>query len=213
MPIKVALVEDNIDYRTGTSLVLRHSTQCLMVGTYEKAEDLISEFDEILPDVVLMDIGLPGMNGVEASRQLKNCYPNVQIVILSVFEDDENVFKAICAGASGYLKKPVMPERLVGAVEDAYSGGTPMSPKIARKVLDMFKSFAPTARKDYSLSEREKEVLKLLVDGDDYKIIAEKLFISVHTVRAHIRSIYDKLHVHSKSQAVSKALREQIIHS
>ena len=211
MPIKVAIVEDNIDYRIGTSLVVKHSEQLKLVGAYERAEDLLYEFDSIQPDVVLMDIGLPGMNGVDASRQLKTKHSEVQIIILSVFEDDENVFQAICAGASGYLNKPVMPERLLTAVEDANEGGTPMSPRIARKVLEMFKQFVPAQKNSYELTEREKEVLKQLVNGDDYKMIAEKLFLSLHTIRAHIRSIYDKLHVHSKSQAVSKALREQVL--
>ncbi len=211
MPITVAIVEDNPDYRIGTSLVVEHSPLCTLVGSYERAEDLLYEFESIKPQVVLMDIGLPGLNGVEASRQLKSKYPEVQIIILSVFEDDDNVFQAICAGASGYLKKPVMPDRLLEAVEDAHEGGTPMSPRIARKVLEMFKHFAPAQKNNYDLTEREKEVLKLLVNGDDYKLIAERLFLSLHTVRAHIRSIYDKLHVHSKSQAVSKALREQVL--
>ncbi|MBI5214350.1 MAG: response regulator transcription factor [Ignavibacteriae bacterium] len=211
MSIKVAIVEDNPDYRIGTALVVKHSSLCSLVGSYERAEDLLYEFDSVKPEVVLMDIGLPGLNGVEASRQLKNKYPDVQIIILSVFEDDENVFQAICAGACGYLNKPVMPERLVVAVQDAHEGGTPMSPRIARKVLEMFKHFAPAQKNNYDLTEREKEVLKQLVNGDDYKMIAEKLFLSLHTVRAHIRSIYEKLHVHSKSQAVSKALKEQVL--
>jgi DNA-binding NarL/FixJ family response regulator len=211
MSINVAIVEDNPDYRIGTSLVVKHAPQCTLVGSYERAEDLLYEFENIKPHVVLMDIGLPGLSGVEASRKLKENYPDVQIIILSVFEDDENVFQAICAGASGYMNKPVMPERLLEAIEHANEGGTPMSPRIARKVLEMFKQFAPARKTSYELSEREKEVLKLLVDGDDYKMIAEKLFLSLHTIRAHIRSIYEKLHVHSKSQAVSKALKEQVL--
>lgn len=133
--------------------------------------------------------------------------------MLSVYEDDDNVFRAICAGASGYVTKPVMPQQLLDAVEQAFGGGTPMSPHIARKVLQMFKHYAPPPRADYNLTDRECEVLKLLTQGDDYKQIADKLFLSVFTIRAHIRNIYDKLHVHSKSQAVATALKEGIVSS
>jgi DNA-binding NarL/FixJ family response regulator len=136
----------------------------------------------------------------------------MQVIILSVFEDDDNVFRAICAGAIGYVAKPVMPQQLLEAVENAFNGGTPMSPHIARKVIEMFKQNAPPPKADYHLTERELDVLERLVQGDDYKQIAEKLFLSVFTVRAHLRNIYDKLHVHSKSQAVSKALNERILH-
>jgi len=175
------------------------------------AEELIDTFDDIAPDVVLMDIGLPGMSGIDAIARLKRDHPRVEIVVLSVFEDDESVFRAICAGASGYLAKPAMPQQLVEAVEHAFGGGTPMSPHIARKVLEMFKEYAPPPSADYHLTAREREVLELLVQGEDYKSIAERLFLSVFTVRAHLRNIYDKLHVHSKSQAVAKALKERVV--
>jgi DNA-binding NarL/FixJ family response regulator len=213
MSITVAIVEDNPDYRMGTSFVLRSSSGCSCVGAYETAEELIDAFDEIAPDVVLMDIGLPGMSGIEATAYLKKEHPRVEIIILSVYEDDDNVFRAICAGASGYVTKPVMPQQLLDAVEHAFGGGTPMSPHIARKVLQMFKQHVPPAKADYNLTERECEVLRLLTQGDDYKEIADKLFLSVYTVRAHIRNIYDKLHVHSKSQAVATALKQGLIAS
>ncbi len=211
MPITIAIVEDNPDVRMGTSYILRSSRECTVAGEYGTAEELIDEFDNIAPDVVLMDIGLPGMSGIEAIAQLKRDHPRVEIVVLSVFEDDENVFRAICAGAGGYIAKPVMPQQLLEAVEDAFGGGTPMSPHIARKVLEMFKEYAPPPRADYRLTAREQEVLELLVEGEDYKTIAEKLFLSVFTIRAHLRNIYDKLHVHSKSQAVAKALKERVV--
>ncbi len=213
MPISVALVEDNPDIRMGTSYILRTSRACTIAGEYSKAEDLIDEFENISPDVVLMDIGLPGMSGIEAIERLKREHPRLEIVVLSIFEDDENVFRAICAGASGYLAKPVMPQQLLEAVEHAFGGGTPMSPHIARKVLEMFKENAPPPRAEYRLTPREFEVLELLVQGEDYKSIAEKLFLSLFTVRAHIRNIYDKLHVHTKSQAVAKALKENVFPS
>jgi len=213
MPITVAVVEDNADYRLGTAFILRNSSGCSCIGMYETAEEFIEAFDDIRPDVVLMDIGLPGMSGIQATAYLKKEHPRVEIIILSVYEDDDNVFHAICAGASGYVTKTVMPQQLLEAVEQAFGGGTPMSPHIARKVLQMFKQHVPPAKADYNLTERECEVLRLLTLGDDYKQIADKLFLSVFTIRAHIRNIYDKLHVHSKSQAVATALKERIVPS
>lgn len=211
MPIAVAIVEDSPDIRFGTSHILRSSPQYAVVGEYEAAEDLIDEFDTIRPEVVLMDLGLPGMSGIEAIEHLKRNHPRLEIVVLSIFADDDNVFRALCAGASGYLTKPAMPHQLTEAVEHAFSGGTPMSPHIARRVLEMFKQHIPPPKQDYDLTSRELEVLDHLVQGDDYKAIAEKLFLSLFTVRAHIRNIYDKLHVHSKSQAVAKALKGNVV--
>ena len=211
MPISVALVEDNKDLRIGTAYVLRSAPQFDVVGAYETAEELIASYDDIQPDVIIMDIELPGMNGIEATRQIKIAHPNVQIVILSVFEDDENVFQAICAGACGYITKPVLPDRLRDIVEQAFGGSSPMSPHIARRVLEMFKQFIPPPKSDYNLTQREIEVLDFLIQGFDNKAIAEKLFLSTYTIRAHIRNIYDKLHVHSKSQAVAKALKERLV--
>lgn len=211
MPISVALVEDNKDLRIGTAYVLRSSPAFEVVGAYETAEEMIDSIEDIKPEVIIMDIELPGINGIEATRQIKLNHPSVQIVILSVFEDDENVFQAICAGACGYITKPVMPARLHDVVEQAFGGSSPMSPHIARKVLEMFKQYIPPPKADYRLTEREIEVLDLLIQGFDNKIIAEKLFLSTFTVRAHIRNIYEKLHVHSKSQAVAKALKERLV--
>jgi DNA-binding NarL/FixJ family response regulator len=211
MPISVAIVEDNPDFRLGTSLILKTSPGYQVVGAYASAEDFLGVFDDIHPEVVLMDISLPGMTGIEATRLLKEKNPRVQIVILTVHEDDDTVFRAICAGAIGYVTKPVLPATLIEAVDFAFGGGTPMSPHIARRVLQMFRDFNPPQKADYQLTEREISVLELLVEGDDYKQIADALFISLFTVRAHLRNIYDKLHVHSKSQAVAKALQEHLI--
>jgi DNA-binding NarL/FixJ family response regulator len=211
MPICVAIVEDNPDFRLGASLILKTAPGYDVVGEYASAEEFIGALDTLHPDVVLMDISLPGMTGIEATRLIKERNPRIQIVILTVHEDDDTVFNAICAGAIGYVTKPVMPASLVEAVEFAFGGGTPMSPHIARRVLQMFKDFHPPQKADYQLTEREITVLQRLVDGDDYKQIADALFISLFTVRAHLRNIYDKLHVHSKSQAVAKALQEHLI--
>ena len=211
MPISIAIVEDNPNLRVGTSYILKASPQYHVAGEYESAEELLESFAEIKPDVVLMDIGLPGMSGIAATAALKRQHPRAQIIILSVFEDDENVFQAICAGACGYITKPVMPAQLLEAVEQAFSGASPMSPHIARKVLELFRHHVPPRQADYHLSERELEVLEWLTQGADHKTIAEKLFLSPYTVRAHLRNIYDKLHVHSKSEAVAKALKERLL--
>lgn len=211
MPIAVAIVEDNPDFRMGTALILRNSPTCTCVGEYASADEFFDACDDALPEVVLMDIGLPGMSGIEATSRLKREHPHVEIIMLSVFEDDDSVFRAICAGASGYITKPVMPQRLLEAVEQAFNGGTPMSPHIARRVIELFRRHVPPPQADYQLTSRELEVLDLLTKGYDYKQIAEKLFISLFTVNAHIRHIYEKLHVHSKSQAVAKALKEGMI--
>ena len=211
MSISVAIVEDNPDYRLGTSMMLTNSRKFQVVGEYEQAETLIDDFPDVTPDVVLMDIGLPGISGIEAAARLKREYPYVQIIMLTVYDDDEKVFQAICAGASGHVSKNVNAEKLVEAVEDAFNGGTPISPHIASRVLQMFKDNLPTKNISYSLTKRELKVLEHLVQGDDYKTIADKLFLSNYTVRAHTRNIYDKLHVHSKSQAVAKALKENLL--
>jgi DNA-binding NarL/FixJ family response regulator len=211
MPITVAIVEDNENLRLGTSFVLSSTPAFEVAGAYETAEEFVDAFDDIRPDVVLMDIELPGMTGIEATELIKKEHPNVQIVILSSHEDDDNVFRAICAGACGYVAKPVMPNQVLDLVEQAFAGASPMSPHIARKVLEMFKQHLPPPKAEYNLTPRELEVLDLLIQGYDNKMIAEKLFLSTFTIRAHIRNIYDKLHVHSKSQAVAKALKEGVI--
>ncbi|RCK74539.1 MAG: two-component response regulator [Ignavibacteriae bacterium] len=211
MPISVAIVEDNADYRNGIAYILRTTKSFEVVGVYATAEDFLDDVDDLQPDVVLMDIGLPGISGTEATAILKQKFPRIQIIILSVYEDDDNIFNAICAGAIGYIAKPVMPQQLLEAIDNAFCGGTPMSPHIARKVIEIFKQIAPPPKADYHLTPRELEVLECLVQGYDYKQIADKLFLSVFTVRAHLRNIYDKLHVHSKSQAVSKVLSERLL--
>lgn len=211
MPITVAIVEDNPDYRLGTSYVLKAAPGVSVLGEHASAEAFFDSLRVAVPDVVLMDISLPGMSGIDAITRLRRSHPRVQCVVLSVHEDGEHVFQAICAGAIGYLTKPVLPAALTDAIESAFGGGTPMSPHIARRVLEMFRTYAPPQHADYNLTEREVTVLERLVEGDGYKEIADALSISVYTVRAHLRNIYDKLHVHSKSQAVSKALQERIV--
>jgi DNA-binding NarL/FixJ family response regulator len=211
MPITVAIVEDHPDYRAGVSFILRSSASCACVGEFGSAEELIEVFDDLAPQVVLMDIELPGISGIEATAQLKKSHPKAEIVILSTYGNDDNVFRAICAGASGYVTKPVTPAGLLEAVEYASTGGTPMSPHIARRVIELFRHHVPPPTTGHNLTPRELEILQLLVRGNDCKQIAESLFLSVFTVRAHLRSIYEKLHVHSNTQAVARALKEGLV--
>jgi DNA-binding NarL/FixJ family response regulator len=164
------------------------------------------------PDVILMDIGLPGMSGIEGIREVKKVRSDAVIVVLSVYEDDENIFEALCQGACGYLVKNTPPARLIEAITEAHEGGSPMTSHIARKVVSLFqKSYKGADDADIRLTDREKEILTGLSDGDSYNSIAESLFISVDTVRYHIRNVYEKLQVHSQSAAVSKAIRKGLI--
>ena len=162
------------------------------------------------PEIILLDIGLPGISGIEGIPRLKKIAPSSRIIMLTIQDDDESIFKAICGGASGYLLKDSGPDRILEAVQEVIKGGAPMNPTIAFKVLEMFRNFVPE-KKDYNLSPRETNILQLLVEGDSKKIIAGKLNISYHTVDSHLRKVYEKLEVHSASGAVSKALRENLL--
>jgi DNA-binding NarL/FixJ family response regulator len=163
------------------------------------------------PDVILTDIGLPGLDGIEGTRILRERLPDVLIVALSVYDDDDNVFNAICAGASGYLLKNTPPARLLESLRDVVNGGAPMSPEVARRVIALFREFRPAARASYQLTPPETDLLKLMVEGHHYKTAAHHMGISVNTVSFHLKNIYEKLQVHSKTEAVAKALRERLI--
>ena len=180
-------------------------------GRFRTMEDALAGIDASRPDVILTDIGLPGMNGIEGTRILSARYPDVPILALSVYGDDENVFAAICAGASGYLLKNTPPARLLQALTEVVAGGAPMSPEIARRVITLFRDFRPPERASYRLTPQETELLRLMVDGHHYKTAAREMGISTHTVSFHLKHIYQKLQVHSKSEAVAKALRERLI--
>ncbi len=209
--LSIWIVEDNDLLRESIALIINQApglTCPLDVATCEEA--LLALDDGAVPEIILLDIGLPGMSGIEGIAPIHARSPSTQVLMLTVHKDSDNVFEALCAGASGYLLKPASPARIVEAIEDVRRGGAPMSPQIARKVLDMFTRLA-VRRKDYGLSQREREVLHLLVDGLTQKRIAEHLFLSEHTINTHIRNIYAKLHVHSRSGAVAKALRERLI--
>lgn len=211
--INVVIVEDNNVIREGLAALVNGTTGYSCVGTFSNCEDFLSKLGTLQPDVVLMDIGLPGMNGIEGVKLAVQKNPDINILMLTVYEDSEKVFDALCAGACGYLVKKTPPAKLLEAIKDVYEGGSPMSSNVAREVITAFKESKSIDQNNsgYELSEREKSVLSLLADGYNYQEIANSLFISVDTVRHHIRNIYKKLHVHSQSEAVAKAIRKKII--
>jgi DNA-binding NarL/FixJ family response regulator len=210
--INVAIVEDNNNIREGLAILINGTSDFSCIGAYPDCESFIQKLPDLLADVVLMDIGLPGMNGIEGVKIAKQIDPDVNILMLTVYEDNDVVYDAICAGACGYLVKKTPPARLLEAIREIYDGGSPMSSLIARKVINTFhKSKSLSESTEFDLTLREKQVLQSLGEGNNYQEISDSLFISVDTVRHHIRNIYRKLHVHSQTQAVAKAIRKGII--
>lgn len=209
--IKVAIIEDQRDIREGLATMFRFTDGYLCAGSYRSMEEALERIKSDLPDVALVDIGLPGMNGIEGIRILKERHPEMLLLMLTVYEDDEYIFDALCAGASGYLLKKTAPARLIESVREAMNGGAPMSPEIARKVIRLFRDIHPPNRADYNLTPHETRLLKMLVEGHNYKTAAAELGVSVTTVAFHMRNIYEKLQVHSKSEAVAKALRNRLV--
>jgi len=212
MNIKVAVFEDNQSLREGLFQLINGSLGFQCVGAFEDCSNLLKHIKSTRPDIVLMDIGMPGINGIEGVKIIKEHFPQIKILMQTIFEEHEKIFQSILAGASGYIIKNTSPSRILEAIKEIYDGGAPMSPSIATKVLKMV-SQPPSApdRNIFNLSIREKEILSCLVQGMGYKMIAEECFISVDTVRSHIRNIYEKLHVHSKSEAVAKAIKGNIV--
>jgi len=211
--INVAIVEDNPTIREGLAALINGTEGYKCVGSFNDVESFLPKVNILNINVVLMDIGLPGMNGIEGVKIAISKDPDLSVLMLTIYEESEFVFDALCAGACGYLVKKTPPTRLLEAIRDANDGGSPMSSRIARQVITAFKEGKGILlqEKDFGLSEREVGVLNLLSEGYNYQEIAENLFISVDTVRHHIRNIYKKLHVHSQSEAVAKAIRKKII--
>jgi DNA-binding NarL/FixJ family response regulator len=207
MPITVAIVEDDAPLRASLSGILQRATNCRCVGAFANAEDALREVPRLSPQVVLMDINLPGMDGVQCVRQLSQRVPRAQILMLTVHEDPDTIFESLSAGASGYLLKPVRAAELLAAVKDVYAGGAPMTSNIARKVVKSFRRAGTEANETKELSPRERDVLDYLVKGYSYKETADQMGISYSTVHTHIEHIYQKLHVQSRAQAVAKYLR------
>jgi len=210
--IEIIVIEDNDLFRKTLTDFINSDNEIRCSHSFNSCEDALKEIreKELEPDIILLDIGLPGMNGVDGIYHLKHLTPLSKIIMLTVQDDDESVFKAICNGASGYLLKDSTSDKILESVKEVLYGGAPMNSSIAARVLKMFRDFIPVQR-DYNLTLREKDILKLLVDGLSKRQIADKLFLSYHTVDSHIRKIYDKLEVHSGSSAVAKALKENLI--
>ncbi|SMD45897.1 two component transcriptional regulator, LuxR family [Aquiflexum balticum DSM 16537] len=209
MPVKILIFEDNNNLREGLCQLLMLREEFQIVGNYGEARQAKEIVIKCRPDVVLMDIDMPGINGVEAVRQIREYDLTTQIIMLTVFDDNSHVFDALMAGANGYLLKRNVSDRLVLAIQEVLEGGAPMSPSIARLVINQLHVQKPTNQ--YMLSEREKEILRSLSKGNSFKLIAADLGISFETVRTHIKRIYDKLHVHSQGEAISKALHEKLV--
>ncbi|MEP6636024.1 MAG: response regulator transcription factor [Acidobacteriota bacterium] len=210
-PIRVAIVEDDRATREGLGMLISGTPGYQCVGTFRSVEDALRRADGLKPDVLLLDIHLPGMLGSDGVGLLQEKYSSVQIIMLTVYAEGDKVFESICNGACGYLLKETPPARLLEAINEAYQGGSPMSPEIARKVVTLFQKTGPPEKFDEHLTPQEMRLLKLLVEGYSYQGAADRLNISVNTIRDYIRSIYEKLHVHSKSEAVGKALRNRLI--
>ncbi|MDZ7767223.1 MAG: response regulator transcription factor [Melioribacteraceae bacterium] len=204
--ISVIIVEDDSEIRDSLKLLIDDTEGFEVIQTFGDAETALNWLDDEIPDVVLMDIGLPGMSGIDATKQIKKKYPNLDVLVLSIHENDEYVFNALCSGATGYLTKDTSPTKIIDSIKETYNGGAPMSTQIARMVVGSFK-IEPSP----DLTKRESEVLTELCNGSSYKMIADKLFISEETVRKHLKNIYRKLEVHSKSEAVAKAIRDRLV--
>ncbi len=210
--LKIAIFEDNKMLREMMFQLIHGTIGFTCVGAFGDAGDLIHKIEKSVPDIVLMDIDMPGISGIEAVLIIKERFPSVQILMQTIFEEDEKIYDSICAGASGYLLKNTSPAKLLEALNELHTGGAPMSASVAKKVLEIFqKQNFFSKSPDYNFSQREKEVLGGLVKGMSYKMIADSCGISIDTIKFHIKNIYEKLHVHSKSEAVIKAIKHKLI--
>jgi len=210
-PVKVAIVEDQREIRECLALLVNGTDGYTCSGSYRSMEEAIEKIPRQVPDVLLSDIGLPGMSGIDGVRRLKELCPSLLVLMLTVYDDDERIFDAMCAGACGYLLKKTPPARLIASLQEVVDGGAPMSPEVARRVIALFREIRPPDRAEYHLTPHETRLLKLFVEGHNYKTAAVELKVSVNTINFHVRSIYDKLQVHSRSEAVAKALLNRLV--
>lgn len=210
--IGVTIFEDNKHLRESLGYLINGAEGFTCLNAFPDCNDLYERLDGALPDVVLMDIEMPGLNGIEAVKLIKQRYPSIQILMQTIFHDDNNIFNAICAGASGYILKTTSPEGYIEAIRDVSNGGSPMTGSVARKVLELFQhNLSPKGNTDYQLTPREKEILQQLVKGKSYKMIADSVGCAFETVRTHMKNIYGKLHVNSNTEAILKILQEKIV--
>jgi len=205
--ITVCIVEDDNELRKTIEDIVEKSADCSLLKGFSNAEDFLQDLNRIHPDVVVMDIELPGMNGISCVKVAKEKYPEIQFVMFTIFDDDESVFQSLCSGATGYLLKNSLPEKIISGIIEINAGGSPMSPQIARRVIEQFSVRKKVSDDINVLSPREREILDFLAKGFRYKEISDRLFISVETVRTHIRNIYDKLQVNSRTDALNKVFK------
>jgi DNA-binding NarL/FixJ family response regulator len=208
--IKVAIVEDQRKFRDAVATLIDGTEGFRCAGSYRSMEEALDKIAHDLPDVVLMDIGLPGMSGIDGTRRLKERFPQLILLVHTVYDDDERIFDALCAGASGYLLKKTPPARLLEGLQEAAHGGAPMTPEVASRVIKMFREYRPPDR-SYELTPHELRLLKLLMVGHNYETAAADLGVTTHTISFHLQKIYQKLHVHSKTEAVAKALQDRLL--
>jgi DNA-binding NarL/FixJ family response regulator len=215
MDIRVAIFEDNKLFRDAMQAILNGTRGYICCGSFSDANHIEMDIVRSRPDVILMDIEMPGQSGIEAARAVSSQYPEIRILMQTVFNDSEKIFQAMCAGASGYILKNDPPGRYLEAINEVYNGGAPMSASVAKKVLGFFSSknviLVTPSTEDFQLTTREKELLSLMIEGHNYKTIAEKAFISYDTVRTHVKHIYQKLHVASRNEAVMKAIQHGLV--
>lgn len=209
--IRVAIIEDQSEMRGGLAALLQRSEGVVCSHEFHSMEEALVGMKPGAADVALVDIGLPGMSGIEGLPLLKARFPELQVLMLTVYGDDDRIFRAMCAGACGYLLKNTPPTRLLESLREVASGGAAMSPEVARRVIDLFRQFRPPAHDSANLTAQEMRLLRLLGEGHHYKTAAAEMGITVHTVGFHMRRIYEKLQVHSKSEAVAKAFREGLL--
>ncbi len=208
--MRIAVFEDNKKFRESLEFVIVTSPGMELCGSFEDTSRLKQRIEALQPDVVLMDINIPGKNGIEAVKEIKTCFPAVQVCMQTVFEDDDKIFASLCAGASGYILKNTAPDKILQAIQEVAAGGAFFTPSIARRILTNFQQ-QPQQAEYIQLTDKEKEVLKYLVEGHSYKMIAEKVFLSFHTVHTHLRHVYEKLHVNSKGEAINKAIKNRLV--
>ena len=209
--IKICIYEDNKQLRDTLCLLVESAAGLRLEAAFPNCVNVVEDYKRHRPDVILMDIDMPGISGIEGLIRLRSAgFTDVRVIMLTVFDDNESVFEAVKNGANGYILKKTPPAQLLQYIEDAFEGGAPMTSSVARQVLTMFSDVYKKKKDDYNLSDREREVLKALVKGYSYKMIADELFISIDTVRSHIKKIYEKMHVNSKTEAVALAFRNNL---
>lgn len=208
--MRIAIFEDNKKFRESLEFTIVTTSDMELCGSFEDTTRLLQKIEALQPDVVLMDINIPGKNGIEAVKEIKENYPGVNVCMQTVFDDDDKIFASLCNGASGYILKNTAPEKVLQAIREVADGGSFFTPSVAKKVLQNFQQ-QPQQGEFVQLTGREKEILKLLVDGLSYKMIADKVTLSFHTIHTHLRNIYEKLHVNSKGEAINKAMKNKLV--